>query len=195
MRQKATFRMRVFVSRVFGLGRSRLVVVSSVALLCVAAAASALATTRAQARAAAAKSSVAWVGANGRNAAAALPPRNTVAQWNKIAEDTVVGSGTVATDGALHLHGLRLGCLRARITADRGDTASAERLAREALEYAYRTDFPRAHAVAHETLAHVLRAAGRLDEARVEVQRADELWARYGFASESERTRALLAKL
>ena len=85
--------------------------------------------------------------------------------------------------------------LRARITADRGDTASAERLAREALEYAYRTDFPRAHALAHEALAHVLRAAGRLDEARVEVQRADELWARYGFASESERTRALLAKL
>jgi hypothetical protein len=50
---------KAFVSkRVLGLGRTRLVVVSSVALLCVAAAASALATTSGQARAAEAESSV-----------------------------------------------------------------------------------------------------------------------------------------
>jgi hypothetical protein len=38
-----------------------------------------------------------------RDAAAALPPGNTVAQWNKIAEDTVVGSGTVATEPFLYM--------------------------------------------------------------------------------------------
>jgi hypothetical protein len=38
-----------------------------------------------------------------RNAAAALPPGNTVAQWNKIAEDTVVGSGTFQTEGFIYM--------------------------------------------------------------------------------------------
>jgi hypothetical protein len=38
-----------------------------------------------------------------RNAAAALPPGNTVAQWNQIAEDTVVGSGTFLPEGFLYM--------------------------------------------------------------------------------------------
>ncbi len=38
-----------------------------------------------------------------RNAAAALPPGNTVAQWNKIAEDTVVGSGTFQSEGLIYM--------------------------------------------------------------------------------------------
>jgi hypothetical protein len=42
-----------------------------------------------------------------RNAAAALPPGNTVAQWNKITEDTVVGSGTFLPEG--FFYGLCLG--------------------------------------------------------------------------------------
>src|SRR6266487_7899 len=37
------------------------------------------------------------------NAAAALPPGNTVAQWNQIAEDTVVGSGTFQTEGFIYM--------------------------------------------------------------------------------------------
>jgi hypothetical protein len=37
------------------------------------------------------------------NAAAALPPGNTVAQWNQIAEDTVVGSGTFLPEGFLYM--------------------------------------------------------------------------------------------
>jgi hypothetical protein len=37
------------------------------------------------------------------DAAAALPPGNTVAQWNKIAEDTVVGSGPVATEPFIYM--------------------------------------------------------------------------------------------
>ncbi len=38
-----------------------------------------------------------------RDAAAALPPGNTVAQWNQIAEDTVVGSGTFQTEGFIYM--------------------------------------------------------------------------------------------
>jgi hypothetical protein len=38
-----------------------------------------------------------------RNAAAALPLGNTVAQWNQIAEDTVVGSGTFQTEGFIYM--------------------------------------------------------------------------------------------
>jgi hypothetical protein len=36
-------------------------------------------------------------------AAAALPPGNTVVQWNKIAEDTVVGSGAFQTEGLIYM--------------------------------------------------------------------------------------------
>src|SRR6266700_6065648 len=36
-------------------------------------------------------------------AAAVLPPGNTVAQWNKIAEDTVVGSGTFQPEGFIYM--------------------------------------------------------------------------------------------
>jgi hypothetical protein len=38
-----------------------------------------------------------------RDAAAALPPGNTVAQWNKIAEDTVVGSGAFQPEGWIYM--------------------------------------------------------------------------------------------
>src|ERR671910_1727378 len=37
------------------------------------------------------------------NAAAALPPGNTVAQWNKIAEDTVAGSGAFQSEGFIYM--------------------------------------------------------------------------------------------
>ncbi len=37
-----------------------------------------------------------------RDAAAALPPGNTVTQWNKIAEDTVVGSGAFQAEGFIY---------------------------------------------------------------------------------------------
>jgi hypothetical protein len=38
-----------------------------------------------------------------RNATAALPPGNTVAQWNKLAEDTVVGSGAFQSEGFIYM--------------------------------------------------------------------------------------------
>ena len=36
-------------------------------------------------------------------AAAVLPPGNTVQQWNKIAEDTVVGSGAFQAEGFIYM--------------------------------------------------------------------------------------------
>src|SRR5437870_10931109 len=38
-----------------------------------------------------------------RAATATLPPGNTVQQWNKIAEDTVVGSGTFQPEGVVYM--------------------------------------------------------------------------------------------
>jgi hypothetical protein len=38
-----------------------------------------------------------------RDAAAALPPGNTVAQWNQIAENTVVGSGAFQSEGYIYM--------------------------------------------------------------------------------------------
>jgi len=38
-----------------------------------------------------------------QNAAGVLPPGNTVSQWNQIAEDTVVGSGTQLPEGFLYM--------------------------------------------------------------------------------------------
>ncbi len=85
--------------------------------------------------------------------------------------------------------------LRARIAADQGTPDAAEVLAREALAYAYETDFPTVHATAHEALAHVLLATGRLDEARDQLQHARQLWQRYGHLAEAERTGDLLTTL
>ena len=36
-------------------------------------------------------------------ASATLPPGNTVEQWNKIAEDTVVGSGAFQSEGLIYM--------------------------------------------------------------------------------------------
>ena len=38
-----------------------------------------------------------------RDAKAVLPPGNTVAQWNKIAEDTVVGSGAFQNESFIYM--------------------------------------------------------------------------------------------
>jgi tetratricopeptide (TPR) repeat protein len=54
---------------------------------------------------------------------------------------------------------------RASVLADRGELDGAEELARSAVEYAFRTDFPVTRADALAALARVLRAAGREREA------------------------------
>jgi tetratricopeptide (TPR) repeat protein len=84
--------------------------------------------------------------------------------------------------------------LRAHISVDRGELAEAERLARSAVEYAERTDFPSVHATAHEALAHAL-VGEAVEEARAEYGRAAELWSRYGYRVRADRARELLVQL
>jgi class 3 adenylate cyclase/tetratricopeptide (TPR) repeat protein len=85
--------------------------------------------------------------------------------------------------------------MRARVAADRGEHAEAERLARSGLEYAYETDFPSVHAKAHAALAHAFAATGQTTDARSELERTIELWSRYGFQVYADDARAQLAQL
>jgi len=85
--------------------------------------------------------------------------------------------------------------LRARIATDNGVQDAAEPLAREALAYAYQTDFPAVQAGAHRTLGHLLVQAHRVHEARTELAQAHQLFQRYGHRSDADKTRADLERL
>jgi class 3 adenylate cyclase/tetratricopeptide (TPR) repeat protein len=85
--------------------------------------------------------------------------------------------------------------IRARVATDRGELEAAESLAEEGLEYAYLTDFPWVHAMAHRNHAYVLAAGGRPNEAQAELERAIECFASFGNVVEVEKTRALLVEL
>jgi tetratricopeptide (TPR) repeat protein len=85
--------------------------------------------------------------------------------------------------------------VRARIASDRGTHEDAETSARQALAYAYETDFPWVHAECHTSLSYVLAAAGRTDEARAELQTALDRHLSYGNSFEAGRTRQLLVEL
>jgi len=65
---------------------------------------------------------------------------------------------------------------RALVLADRGDLDLAEKVARSAVEYAFRTDFPLPKADALAALSRVLRAAGRADEAEEALSQAVALY-------------------
>jgi tetratricopeptide (TPR) repeat protein len=85
--------------------------------------------------------------------------------------------------------------LRAKISADRGEHAEAERLARNALDHAYKTDFPSVQAASHVALGHVLAAVGHTEAARAELEQARDLWTTYGWTVRAERARELLVQL
>jgi hypothetical protein len=55
-----------------------------------------------------------------RDAAAALPPGNAVAQWNKIAEDTVVGSGAFQAEGFIYMAYVSAAVYDAAVAIDGG---------------------------------------------------------------------------
>ncbi len=83
--------------------------------------------------------------------------------------------------------------VKARVLAARGELDDAERLAREAVALASRTDYLENHALSCADLAEVLDRAGRADEARAELERALELFERKGMTVSADRIRARLA--
>jgi class 3 adenylate cyclase len=79
--------------------------------------------------------------------------------------------------------------VRARVAADRGESASAAQLAESAIEYAYQMDMPSARADAQCVRAHVARAAGRDAEARTALEEAIAIYERKGELAAAARVR------
>ena len=65
--------------------------------------------------------------------------------------------------------------MRAKVLARRGDFEAAEKLAREAVEYAEASDFLHSHANALTDLAEVLALAGRPEESASAIEGAIRL--------------------
>src|SRR5262249_29741706 len=85
--------------------------------------------------------------------------------------------------------------VRAKLLAHEGDLEQAERLARDAIAFAEKTDFLLAHVCAREDLAEVLRLAGRTQEAAGELERAIELLEAKGNLVSPARVRERLESL
>ena len=83
--------------------------------------------------------------------------------------------------------------IKARVLARRGRFDDAERLAREAVEIAERTDYLENQALARTGLAEVLERAGRSGEARAELERALAIYDRKGLKVRADELRAHLS--
>ena len=86
-------------------------------------------------------------------------------------------------------------CARAQVLSKRGDLMHAERLAREALELADRTDATDWRAETRLALANVLRDSARPEEASSLAKEALALFSQKGMLYDAERTRTLVAEL
>jgi ATP/maltotriose-dependent transcriptional regulator MalT len=82
---------------------------------------------------------------------------------------------------------------KAKVLAQRGDFASAERLAREAVDFARTTDFLHSQAEALVDLGEVLRLSGRADEAAAVVAEAIAVYERNGNRVAADQARTALA--
>jgi DNA-binding SARP family transcriptional activator len=85
--------------------------------------------------------------------------------------------------------------IRAKVLARRGDLDNAERLAREAVEFAAGSDFHPAHADALMDLGHVLELRGESHSAALAVREAIRFYELKGNLVQVERARAVLAEL
>lgn len=85
--------------------------------------------------------------------------------------------------------------VRAKLMAQRGELRAAERLAREAVAIAEKTDFLNLHGSASMSLGEVLRIGGRADEAAKAIRRARDLYEQKENVVWAGRARALLGEL
>jgi ATP/maltotriose-dependent transcriptional regulator MalT len=85
--------------------------------------------------------------------------------------------------------------VRAQVDAHRGEHAEALRHAREAVAWVERTDATTHIAQVYSSLARVLQAVGRRDEALAAMEHALELYEQKGHQPLVEQTRAALVEL
>ena len=86
--------------------------------------------------------------------------------------------------------------LRARIAADRGDCATAEDTRAQRARKRVQDRLPeRPRERARGTRARTRRGRPTRRSAQAELQRAVDLWERYGYRAQAERARALLVEL
>jgi len=101
-----------------------------------------------------------------------------------------IARDTSSTDDVVSQAGGR--AVQARVLSRRGDHASAEALARDAVEIMARTDYLVQHGDVVVHLAHVLRQAGKADEALAAAREATALYERKGATFLVDRTERLL---
>jgi ATP/maltotriose-dependent transcriptional regulator MalT len=114
-------------------------------------------------------------------------------RYDEAEELTVVSAELAAADDLASQIGWR--SVRAKVLARRGELEQAERLGREAVEIAERTDGLDWLANALVDLAEVFRIGGRAAEAVAALEEALRLYEAKGVVPSAERTRALLAEL
>jgi hypothetical protein len=85
--------------------------------------------------------------------------------------------------------------VRAKVLARRGEPAEGERLAREAIALAARTDYLHYHAQAVADLAEVLRLSGRSKESAAVAKEAIRLYEKKGNIVAARTLRNFLAEL
>jgi class 3 adenylate cyclase/tetratricopeptide (TPR) repeat protein len=100
---------------------------------------------------------------------------------------------TTAPDDIASLTGWRRS--RALVLAAQGELDEAERLLRESIEFASRSDSPMQSGEVASALAAVLKELGRTEEARAEAKRAADLYARKGMDSSAARATVLISSL
>ena len=111
---------------------------------------------------------------------------------NESDELLAMGEETAGTEDAYSQALIR--SVRAKIRVKQGKADDAERLAREAVEIARRTDFLFLQWFALASLAEVLEVLGRDDETQPVLAEAVEVAARKGYGAAAEGARAALAR-
>ena len=120
------------------------------------------------------------------NALLDLPDDDEAWRFATIARETSSSDDVVSQAGGR--------AIQARLLSRRGDHDAAEALAREAVAMIGETDYLDQHGDAIVHLAHVLHAAGKLDEAMAAANEAVELYERKGATLFVDRTRKLTAE-
>jgi tetratricopeptide (TPR) repeat protein len=90
---------------------------------------------------------------------------------------------------------VRLRAVRARVLSRRGEHVEAESLARDAVDRAWKTDYPILRGISLDTLAEVLERTGRVLEATEALERAITVHEAKGDVSSANRDRRAMAEL